>query len=47
MRIIPVTLINILLLDKVGTMAFKDEQEEFSPVSKRDEYMQLHAFALV
>lgn len=44
MRIIPVTPINILLLDRLGTMTFKDEQEEFPPVSKRNEYMQLHAF---
>lgn len=41
MRIIPVTLINILLLGRLGT--FKDEQE-FPPASKRAEYMQLHAF---
>lgn len=28
-------------------MTFKDEQEEFPPVSKGDEYMQLQAFFLV
>lgn len=28
-------------------MTFKDEQEEFPPVSKRDAYMQLHAFVSV
>lgn len=25
-------------------MTFKNEQEEFHPVSKRDEYMQFHEF---
>lgn len=45
--IILVTLINVLLLVILGKITFTDKQEEFPPVSEREECMQLKAFVSV